>query len=299
MSPRGTYVVWQPVVRCTRARPCALKARLDGPMCAISMILADADDVTKKLFIKTYGCQMNVYDSDRMAHSLASHGYAVAAEPDDADLVILNTCHIREKAAEKVFSELGRLRRLRDARRDAHRARDGAGGRRLRRSGRGRAAGRAGAVRRHRCRSAGLSSPARDAGAPGAIDREPSSTPSFRPRASSTSCRQDRPARGCQRVPHHPGRLRQVLHLLRRALHARRGAEPAGRADILRRGAWPRRRPGRARSRCSARTSTRTTAPARTAGSGASPACCGPWPRSPGLRGCATRPRTRVTWTPT
>ena len=82
------------------------------------MLLADVGHVTKKLFIKTYGCQMNVYDSDRMAESLASHGYATADEPDDADLVILNTCHIREKAAEKVFSELGRLRRLRDARRE-------------------------------------------------------------------------------------------------------------------------------------------------------------------------------------
>jgi tRNA-2-methylthio-N6-dimethylallyladenosine synthase len=72
--------------------------------------------VAKKLFIKTYGCQMNVYDSDRMAHSLAAHGYLAVDGPDDADLIVLNTCHIREKAAEKVFSELGRLRRLRDAR---------------------------------------------------------------------------------------------------------------------------------------------------------------------------------------
>jgi tRNA-2-methylthio-N6-dimethylallyladenosine synthase len=75
--------------------------------------------VTKKLFVKTYGCQMNVYDSDRMAHALTRHGYESVAGADDADLVILNTCHIREKAAEKVFSELGRLRRLRDARREA------------------------------------------------------------------------------------------------------------------------------------------------------------------------------------
>jgi tRNA-2-methylthio-N6-dimethylallyladenosine synthase len=73
-------------------------------------------NVTKKLFIKTYGCQMNVYDSDRMTHALAHHGYEPAPSPDDADLVILNTCHIREKAAEKVFSELGRLRQLREAR---------------------------------------------------------------------------------------------------------------------------------------------------------------------------------------
>ena len=75
--------------------------------------------VTKKLFIKTYGCQMNVYDSDRMAHALAHHGYAPADGAEDADLVILNTCHIREKAAEKVYSELGRLRRLRERRREA------------------------------------------------------------------------------------------------------------------------------------------------------------------------------------
>jgi tRNA-2-methylthio-N6-dimethylallyladenosine synthase len=63
----------------------------------------------KRLFIKTYGCQMNVYDSDRMADALAPHGYEPTPTIDDADLVILNTCHIREKASEKVFSELGRL----------------------------------------------------------------------------------------------------------------------------------------------------------------------------------------------
>jgi tRNA-2-methylthio-N6-dimethylallyladenosine synthase len=72
--------------------------------------------VTKKLFIKTYGCQMNVYDSARMADVLAPLGYVPASAPDSADMVILNTCHVREKAAEKVFSDLGRLRRLKDAR---------------------------------------------------------------------------------------------------------------------------------------------------------------------------------------
>jgi tRNA-2-methylthio-N6-dimethylallyladenosine synthase len=68
--------------------------------------------VSKRLYIKTYGCQMNVYDSTRMADVLAPLGYAPAATPQDADMVILNTCHIREKAAEKVFSDLGRLRPL-------------------------------------------------------------------------------------------------------------------------------------------------------------------------------------------
>lgn len=66
----------------------------------------------KKLFIKTYGCQMNVYDSDRMADALAPHGYMPTSEIAEADLVLLNTCHIREKASEKVFSELGRLKEL-------------------------------------------------------------------------------------------------------------------------------------------------------------------------------------------
>lgn len=72
-------------------------------------------EVVKRVFIKTYGCQMNVYDSARMADLLAPHGYLMAETPRDADLVILNTCHIREKAAEKVYSELGTVRRLKAA----------------------------------------------------------------------------------------------------------------------------------------------------------------------------------------
>lgn len=71
----------------------------------------------KKLFIKTYGCQMNVYDSDRMADALAPHGYAPTQDMAEADLVLLNTCHIREKASEKVFSELGRLKELQNEKR--------------------------------------------------------------------------------------------------------------------------------------------------------------------------------------
>ena len=65
---------------------------------------------SKKVFVKTYGCQMNVYDSERMRDVLEPLGYAETLKPEDADLVILNTCHIREKAAEKVYSELGKLR---------------------------------------------------------------------------------------------------------------------------------------------------------------------------------------------
>ena len=72
--------------------------------------------VAKKLFIKTFGCQMNVYDSARMADALAPMGFVPADGPEDADVVILNTCHIREKAAEKVYSELGRLRPFKERR---------------------------------------------------------------------------------------------------------------------------------------------------------------------------------------
>src|SRR5205814_8494114 len=71
--------------------------------------------MTKRVYIKTYGCQMNVYDSARMADVTAALGYAAVERADDADLVILNTCHIREKAAEKVYSELGQLRRFKSA----------------------------------------------------------------------------------------------------------------------------------------------------------------------------------------
>jgi tRNA-2-methylthio-N6-dimethylallyladenosine synthase len=68
------------------------------------------DGQRKRVFIRTYGCQMNVYDSDRMADVLRPLGYVLADAPDQADLVVLNTCHIREHASEKVYSELGRLR---------------------------------------------------------------------------------------------------------------------------------------------------------------------------------------------
>ena len=68
----------------------------------------------RKLHIKSYGCQMNVYDAQRMVDTLAGEGFVETASADDADLVILNTCHIREKASEKVYSELGRLRVMKD-----------------------------------------------------------------------------------------------------------------------------------------------------------------------------------------
>lgn len=72
----------------------------------------------KKLFIKTYGCQMNVYDSQRMAEAMGAEGYVLTEDQSDADMVLLNTCHIREKAAEKLYSDLGRLKPLKAARPD-------------------------------------------------------------------------------------------------------------------------------------------------------------------------------------
>ncbi|MBI1363484.1 MAG: tRNA (N6-isopentenyl adenosine(37)-C2)-methylthiotransferase MiaB [Proteobacteria bacterium] len=82
-----------------------MQIRIDHDSTAEQPFTAD-----KKLFIKSYGCQMNVYDAQRMAELLAPHGYGLTDKPDGADMVILNTCHIREKAEEKVFSDLGRLR---------------------------------------------------------------------------------------------------------------------------------------------------------------------------------------------
>jgi len=68
----------------------------------------------RRLYIKTYGCQMNVYDSERMADVLRPLGYGLTDEAEGADLVVLNTCHIREKATEKVYSELGQIRRMKE-----------------------------------------------------------------------------------------------------------------------------------------------------------------------------------------
>ena len=69
----------------------------------------------KRLFIKTYGCQMNVYDSERMRDVLRPLGYQPVDSPETADLVVLNTCHIREKATEKIYSELGRIKQMKEA----------------------------------------------------------------------------------------------------------------------------------------------------------------------------------------
>src|SRR6266700_7243736 len=89
---------------------------------AISTQHSGSMNPPRKLHIKSYGCQMNVYDAQRMVDTLAPEGFVETSSVDDADLVILNTCHIREKASEKVYSELGRLRVAKDeAARDGRR----------------------------------------------------------------------------------------------------------------------------------------------------------------------------------
>ncbi|MEL7429006.1 MAG: tRNA (N6-isopentenyl adenosine(37)-C2)-methylthiotransferase MiaB, partial [Pseudomonadota bacterium] len=75
----------------------------------------------KKVFVKTYGCQMNVYDSARMKDALEQDGYVPTTDIEDADLVLLNTCHIREKAAEKLYSDVGRIRKIKNARAETNR----------------------------------------------------------------------------------------------------------------------------------------------------------------------------------
>src|SRR5271165_476354 len=69
----------------------------------------------RKVHVKSFGCQMNVYDSHRMADTLAPAGFTETADPAEADLVILNTCNIREKAVDKLYSEIGRVRELKRA----------------------------------------------------------------------------------------------------------------------------------------------------------------------------------------
>ena len=249
---------------------------------------------TRKVHVKSFGCQMNVYDSQRMADTLAPAGFSEAATPDDADLVILNTCHIREKAAEKVYSEIGRIRVLKEEpRAKAARcwSRSPAAWRRPRArkscaapapsiwwSGRRtitacrnwwRARPQA-RSRRHRVPGRGQ---VRGAGRAGA--------------------RGDPQARRVE-LRHRAGRLRQVLHLLRRALYARRRSLAAGGADRRRSRTPGRRRRARGhadraeRQRLSRR-------PDRTAPTGRSRDCCAASPRCPASRACATPPAIRAT----
>ena len=189
----------------------------------------------RKVHVKSFGCQMNVYDSHRMADTLAPEGYVETATPADADLVILNTCHIREKAVDKVYSEIGRMRELKDAAQLEGRA-DADRGRRLRRAGRRRAKSSAaptavdlvvGSQNYHRLPS--LLARARDGEK--IVDTE------FPLEDKFDALAQPSPQAIAQArrlgFRHRAGRLRQVLHLLRRALYARRRSLAAGRQRSL------------------------------------------------------------------
>ena len=253
----------------------------------------------RKVHVKSFGCQMNVYDSHRMADTLAPDGYVETATPEDADLVILNTCHIREKAADKVYSEIGRIRVMKDEAAaqgrqmliavagcvaQAEGPRDRAprqGGRSRRRlaelsqtAGDDRARPRRRARHRHRISGRGQIR-----------------------RAGGAEARGNRQARH-RRLRHRAGRLRQVLHLLRRALYARRRSVAAGREDRRRGRAARQRRRARGdadrpeRQRLSRRRRRRRGGDARRA-------CCGGWRASRASRGCATPPAIRATWTTT
>ncbi len=238
---------------------------------------------------------MNVYDSERMSDVLAPLGYAATASPADADMVILNTCHIRDRAAEKVFSELGRLRKVKDERAAAGQA-DHPGRRRLRRPGRGRRDRRPRPVRRHRAGPANLPPPARDGGPrrPRRRRRDRDRLPGrgqVRPPARSGG------APGRHRLPHGAGRLRQVLLVLRRALHPRRRGQPPGAADPGR-GA-PAGGLGAREITLLGQNVNAWHGDAATAARPAWAACSRAWPTSRGCCASATPPRTPATWTTT
>ncbi len=249
----------------------------------------------RKVYIKSFGCQMNVYDSHRMADTLAPEGYVETDRAENADLVVLNTCHIREKAADKVYSELGRLREMKDeAARNGRRVSIAVAGcvaqaegkEIFRREARGRSRGRA----------AKLSPPA-GSSAPGRARR-----PRTRHRVSGR--RQIRfPACGLARgnpqarrggFRHHSGRLRQVLHFLRRALHARHGSVAPGREDRRRYRAARRHRRARSHAARPERQRLSRRRPRRPE-PGHSVDCYGGSPKFPASRGFATLPAIRAT----
>ena len=249
----------------------------------------------RKLYVKSYGCQMNAYDSHRMADLLAPEGYVETGAPEDADLVILNTCHIREKAAEKVYSELGRLRVMKQ-----EAARDG---RRVTVAVAGCVAQAEGAEIIRRAPVVDLVvGPQSYHRLPELLAREQRQDKrNRRDRVSargqiriSPRAEQGRDARARRDgIRHRAGRLRQVLHLLRGALHARRRSLAAGRENS-RRSAQPRRgrrargHADRAERQCVSRRRA-AAAPGRSGG------CCIASPKSPVSRGCATPRAIRAT----
>ena len=186
----------------------------------------------RKLFVKSFGCQMNVYDSRRMADTLAPQGYVEASTADAADLVILNTCHIREKAAEKVYSELGRVRRLKEA--------AAAEGRRVIVAVAGCMAQAEGEEIIRRAPAVDLvfgpqsyhrlpELLARTESGDKPVDTEFPLDDKFDHLPAPNPAATRAPRR--QHIRHRAGRLRQVLHVLRCALYARCGSFSSGRQN--------------------------------------------------------------------
>ncbi len=250
----GAAVRRAPLPAISVRRACAALTNRPEP----GIVAERVKGVTKRVFIATYGCQMNVYDSARMAELLAPLGFDRAASAEDADLVILNTCHIREKAAEKVFSELGKIRALK-----ARKARRGEA---MLIAVAGCVAQAEGAEIRRRApfvdlvfgpqtyhRLPELVARALRAGGRGVVDTSFPGRAQIRPSAAGAA------GPGGDRLCDRAGRLRQVLHILRRALYPRRRVFAPGGADP-RRGAPARWPWARARSLCSGRTSTPITA---------------------------------------
>ena len=261
--------------------------------------MSETTRAKKKLYIKTYGCQMNVYDSGRMADVLAPLGYAPTDRPEDADMVILNTCHIREKAAEKVYSELGRLRALqRERPADAGRqliavagcVAQAEGEEILRRAPQVDMV--VGPQTYHRLpemvAQVERAGPRGETGGRGVMDTDFPEEDKFdrlpeesAPQGQPPSCRSRRAATSSAPSASCPTP----------AAPSSRGPRPR---SWRRRDGWPPR--ARARSRCWARTSTPTTARPRTAGANRAPAngdwagWCANWRSSRASSGSATPP---------
>ena len=242
---------------------------------------------------------MNVYDSQRMADTLAPEGYVETATAEDADVIILNTCHIREKAAEKVYSELGRVRVMKEA--------AAADGRDLLIAVAGCVAQAEGEEIVRRAPTVDLVVGSQNyhrlpdliarAGRDGkVVDTEFPADDKFDHLAAPTKAATR--ARGVSCVRHRAGRLRQILHVLRGALHARRGGLAPRRKDRRRSGAACRR--GRSRNHADraerqrlSRRRARRTKPGRWRN------CWNDSQSCPASTGCATRRAIRSTWTTT
>ena len=239
----------------------------------------------KKLFVKTYGCQMNVYDSERMAEAWAPKGYVTTEVAEDADMVLLNTCHIREKASREAV-----LRPWPAARAEGWQSPD------LK-------VGVAGCVAQAEGDEILRRSPVVDlVVGPQAYHRLPEMVAAGGRQVDTEFPVEDKftllPAR---KVParadglsDRAGRLRQVLRLLRGALHPRGRGQPPGRAPAGR-GAGP-GGARRARDHASGPERQRLSRRRGRTGPGAWRGCCASWPGSTGWSGCAIPPATPTTW---